>query len=140
MDLPTARTHIQNHLERMRASYRQPLFDEWAILALAGKSGSVLAYQGPRAALFQRNIATDAEPLRVGTAGRQYAEGDLEFASDAAGTRYDAFLKIGAASYLVLNHTAKTLAEIRGDPKWLAAQAILFELSEKFRADPLVVE
>jgi hypothetical protein len=28
--------------------------------------------------------------------------------------------------------------DIRADGKWLAAQAVLFELTEKFRADPLV--
>ena len=47
----------------------------------------------------------------------------------AADTHYDAFMKIGPASYLVLNHTSKTLTEIRADGKWLAVQAILFELS-----------
>lgn len=46
-------------------------------------------------------------------------------------------MKIGATSFLVLNHTVKTMTEIRADAKWLAAQGVLFELSEKFRADPL---
>ena len=79
----------------------------------------------------------DAEPLRARTAGKDFAEGDIEFVPDAADTRYDAFMKIGATSYLVLNHTVKTMDEIRADAKWLGAQAILFDLSEKFRADPL---
>jgi hypothetical protein len=48
-------------------------------------------------------------------------------------------MKIGPASFLVLNHTGKSLAEIRADTRWLAAQAVLFELTEKFRADPLQV-
>ena len=139
MDLETARRHIQTCLDRMRAVYLRPVFDEWAVLALAGKAGSVLAYNGPRADLFRRNVPTDAEPLRVRTAGKQFAEGDLEFAADAAGTHYDAFVKLGPTSYLVLNHTGKTMAEIRGDAKWLATQTVLFELTEKFRADPLVV-
>jgi hypothetical protein len=46
-------------------------------------------------------------------------------------------MKVGPASFLVLNHTAKTMNEIRADGKWLGAQAVLFDLSEKFRADPL---
>lgn len=121
----------------MRAAYLRPVFDEWAILALAGKSGAILAYQGPRPEVFRRNLATDVEPLRSGTAGKPLVEGDLEFASDAAGTKYDALIKIGPASYLVLNHTAKSMAEIRTDPKWLEAQKALFELSEKFRSDAL---
>jgi hypothetical protein len=29
------------------------------------------------------------------------------------------------------------MTEIRADGKWLGAQAVLFELTEKFRVDPL---
>ena len=87
--------------------------------------------------MFRRNLPDDAEPLRAITAGRDFAEGDIEFVPDAADTRYDAFMKIGPTSYLILNHTVKTLTEIRADAKWLAVQAVLFELSEKFRADSL---
>lgn len=137
MDLDTARRTIQVYVDRMRAAYRQPLFDEWAVLGVTGGSGAVVAYVGPRPDQFRRNVGTDAEPLRARTAGKPLAEGDIEFVSDATGTQYDAFMKIGATSYLVLNHTGKSLGEIRGDPKWLGAQAVLFELSEKFRADPL---
>ena len=139
MDLETARRHIQNAFERMRASYLKPVFDEWAVLSLAPKNGGVLAYNGPRADAFRRAISEDAEPLRARTAGKQFADGDIEFVQDAADTRYDAFVKLGPASYLILNHTTRTMTEIRADAKWLGAQAILFELSEKFRADPLEV-
>ena len=122
----------------MRACYLQPVFDEWAILSLDAKSGGVRAYEGPRPADFRRNVPEDAEPLRGVASGRDFAEGDIEFVPDAADTRYDAFMKIGAASYLVLNHTVKTMTQIRADAKWLGAQAVLFELSEKFRSDPLI--
>ena len=47
-----------------------------------------------------------------------------QFVPDAADTRYDAFMKIGPTSYLVLNHTVKTMNEIRADGKWLGAQAV----------------
>lgn len=139
MDLEIARTHIATTLDRMRVCYLQPVFDEWAILAVPAKSGGVVAYHGPRPDAFRRNLADDAEPLRAATAGKEFAEGDLEFVPDAGETRYDAFMKIGPASYLVLNHTVRDMKEIRADAKWLGAQAILFELSEKFRADPLEV-
>ncbi len=65
--------------------------------------------------------------------------GDFEFATDAAGTHYDVCMQIGPASFLVCNHTSRAMAEIRRDPQWLKAQAIFFNLSEKFRADPLDV-
>lgn len=139
MDLETARQHIQATLERMRVCYLKPVFDEWAVLASPSRSGGVVAYAGPRPDTFRASLPADAELLRASTAGRQFAEGDIEFVADAADTRYDAFMKIGPGSYLVLNHTVKTMAEIRADPRWLGAQAVLFELSEKFRADPLQV-
>jgi hypothetical protein len=137
MDLATARQHVQTAIDRMRACYLKPVFDEWAILAVPGPSGGILAYHGPRTEVFRRRLPEDAELLRAAAAGRQFAEGDLEFVPDAADTRYDAFMKVGPAAYLVLNHTVKTMTEIRADPRWLAAQAVLFELSEKFRVDPL---
>ena len=137
MDLETARRHIQTCLERMRVAYMQPVFDEWAILAVPAKSGGVVAYHGPRPDAFKRALPTDAEPLRARAAGQDFAEGDIEFEPDATDTLYDAFMKAGPSSYLVLNHTSKTMIDIRSDGKWLGAQAALFELSEKFRADPL---
>lgn len=121
----------------MRASYLQPVFNEWAILAVPAMSGGIVAYSGQRPDEFRRNLPKDAEPLRAITAGKKFAEGDLEFVPDAADTHYDAFVKIGFVSYLVLNHTVKTMTEIRADAKWLKAQGVLFELSEKFREDPL---
>jgi hypothetical protein len=140
MDLETARRHIQASVERMRALYLKPVFDEWAILSVPATTGGIIAYSGPRADVFRRNLPEDAEPLRAITTGRQFADGDIEFVPDARDTRYDAFMKIGPASYLVLNNIAKTMTEIRADAKWLGAQAVLFELSEKFRADPLASE
>ena len=121
----------------MRASYLQPVFDEWAILSVPAKTGGVAAYQGPRPDVFRKNLSKDAEPLRATTAGKTFEVGDIEFVPDGADTRYDAFMKVGATSFLVLNHTGKTMAEIRADTKWLAAQGELVGLSEKFRADPL---
>ena len=131
MEFSAAERHIRTCLAQMRARYLRPVFD------VPAAQGGVLAYEGPRAEQFRSRLPDDAEQLRAQTAGRQFTEGDLEFAADAAGTQYDAFMKIGATSYLVLNHTGRSLAEIRRDAKWLDAQASLFELSEKFRADPL---
>jgi len=137
MELSVAERHIRTCLAQMRASYLQTVFDEWAILAVPAAAGGVLIYEGPRPEKFRGHLPDDAELLRAQTAGKQFAEGDIEFAAEAVGTRYDAFMKIGATSYLVLNHTGRTMAEIRRDAKWLDAQAALFGLSEKFRADPL---
>src|SRR5437868_5682617 len=118
MDLDTARRHIQTCLERMRVAYLQPVFNEWAILTKPTNQGGVLFYEGPRPERFRRELPDDAEPLRASTKGRSFTEGDLEFVPDAAESRYDAFVKVGAGSYLILNHTKKTMTEIRADAKW----------------------
>lgn len=136
MDLAAARNHILAALARMTAAYGQPVFDEWAVLGLGGARG-VMAYAGPRPERFRRDMPDDAAPLRAEAAGQPSGVGDIVFALEAGGTRYDAFMRIGPADYLVLNHTGKTIAEIRANPGWLKVQAVLFELGEKFRADPL---
>ena len=136
MDLAAARTHIAAAFARMNAAYGQPVFDEWAVLGLGDKG--VLAYTGPRPERFRREMPDDAVPLRAEAAGQPSGVGDIVFAPEASGTRYDAFVRLGDASYLVCNHTGKTIAEIRANPGWLKAQTALFELGEKFRADPLV--
>jgi hypothetical protein len=136
MDLATARQHIQTCLDKMRAAYSRPVFDEWAILGPT-TAGGVLAYNGPRPDVFRRQLPEDSELLRSRAAGKEFHEGDIEFVPDAKDTRYDAFVKIGPMTYLVLNHTVKTMNEITQDGKWLGAQKILFELTEKFRVDPL---
>lgn len=137
MDLVAARTHVAAALTRMNTGYGQPVFDEWAVLGLGGKHG-VLAYVGPRPDSFRRSLPDDAAPLRAEAAGQPNSIGDLVFAIETGGTRYDVFLRLGESSYLVFNHTAKSMADIRANPGWLKAQGVLFELGEKFRADPLV--
>lgn len=121
----------------MRALYAKPVFDEWMILDPNAKPGGVIAYTGPRVESFRPQLATDVAPLRAVAEGRELTVGDFEFAQDAAGAKYDALMKIGASIYLICNNTTKTMAELRADPQWLKAQAAFFELSEKFRADPL---
>jgi hypothetical protein len=136
MDLAAARTHIAAALVRMNTAYGQTVFDEWALLGLGGHGG-VLAYAGPRPDSFRRSLPDDAAPLRAEAAGQPNSVGDLVFALETGGTRYDAFLRVGESSYLVCNHTTKSMADIRANPGWLKAQSVLFELGEKFRADPL---
>jgi hypothetical protein len=136
MDLAAARLQIRSSLARMDALYGRPLFDEWAILSMAAQQG-ILAYEGPRAEKFRADFPDDVAPLRALISGRPLVPGDFEFAADAGGTRYDACVKIGSTSFLVCNHTARGMQEIRRDPKWLNAQGAFLELCEKFHANPL---
>ncbi len=138
MDLAAARKSIEECFERMRALYFKPVFDEWVILSPGAKAGGILAYVGPRVEEFRKNLAGDAEPLLAQVGGQKLEVGDFEFTIDGDGTRHDVLLKLGNGSYLVCNNTAKSMGEIRSDPRWLKAQAAFVDLSEKFRSDPLV--
>ena len=137
MDLATARQNIFDSLERMRALYLKPVFDEWMILAAGAKHGGLLAYSGPRVEKVREQLAADLEPLLAQAAGRNLEAGDFEFTAQGDGLRHDALLKLGANSYLACNNVAKSMAEIRADARWLKAQAAFVDLSEKFRSDPL---
>src|SRR5262245_61169018 len=111
MDLATARAHIQQHLERMTAAYRRPLFDEWAVLSVGEDTRGVPVCSGPRPDVFRRNLQADTAPLRAVAAGRKFGNGDFEFAVDAPGPHYDVLMMLGPTSYLVCNHTEKTIGE-----------------------------
>jgi hypothetical protein len=137
MKLVTAEPLITTALGRMNALYSQIVFDEWVVLSLQDSRGGILAYHGPRAESYQRRFAVDVGPLRAEMEGKRLAVGDFEFAPEAAGTHFDACLRIGQASYLICNHTGKSMAEIRKNPLWLHAQKAFVEMSGKFRADPL---
>lgn len=123
----------------MAALYGRPVFDEWAVISLGAGPGGILAYAGPRGESFRKNFAADVAPLRAAMEQKNYDVGDFEFAPDGEGPRHDASLRLGGVSYLVCNHTGKSMTEIRADPAWLKAQGAFFELAEKFRADPLIV-
>jgi hypothetical protein len=83
------------------------------LLATTAKHGGVLAYGGPRLESFRQCFATDVELLRSAAAGQSLAVGDFLFALEAAGPRYDGLLRVGEGSFLVCNHTQKTMMEIR---------------------------
>lgn len=137
MDLSTARTTITQALERMGAAYYRDVFDEWAIVAIGAKHGGLIAYHGMRAADFVRNFQSDVLLLRRALESRPLGAGDFDFVARADGTQHDVGLKIGSDSYLILNHTAKTMAEIRADPRWPHAEPFFTALAERFRDDPL---
>lgn len=138
MNLPDAHVAVLQTFARMKALYQQPVFNEWVLVKLAREAGAVLAYDGPRADLYQAKFKSDIAPLQTEMEARKMAVGDFEFVHGAHGTHFDACIRLGPAAYLFCNHTTKSMADIRRDPRWLAAQEPFVELSAKFRADPLV--
>ena len=137
MNLADARTTVILAIGRMNSLYQKPLFDEWILVKLARTEGAILAYEGPRAETYQRRFKTDIAPLQVEIEGRKMAVGDFAFAPNAEGALYDAFLRLGPVAYLFCNNIAKSMTEIRADPRWLEAQKPFAELASKFREDPL---
>lgn len=137
MTLEEAKSAITHTFGRMNAIYPNPVFDEWVLVSMAGRSGSILAYNGPRAESYQKRFVDDLSPLRVALASREQSVGDFEFAADGDGTRFDACLKTGPTSILLCNNTQKSMTEIRKDLRWIEAQKVFLQLSAKFRAHPL---
>src|SRR5829696_5339917 len=138
MTLDQAKKLIQNCADQMEAHYKKPVFDEWAIIALADNKGHMLAYIGPRKEGFQQNFFDDAGSLRVGLTTDRYQVGDFEFARHEVGTGFESFMVVGKGMYLICNNTEQSMDEISKDPLWIGAQVPFVELSDKFRADPLV--
>jgi hypothetical protein len=137
MKLEAAVQQLRACRQKMDTLYQKPVFDEWAIVALGGAQPAVLAYEGPRREGFEKKFHSDASPLLAEMEGRRYAVGDFEFALDARGSRFDASVRVGENTYLFCNNTYGSMQDIRGDARWLKAQAPFVDLTEKFRADPL---
>ncbi len=140
MTLDQAKTLIKNCAEQMQARYGKPVFDEWAIVSLSEHPGHVLDYVGPRKEGFKKNFLTDAGSLRAGLTNSDYEIGDFEFARYGVGTGFESFLVLAKGVYLICNNTAESMDGITKDPRWLVAQVPFVELSDKVRADPLVVQ
>ena len=139
MRLNQATELIKSCAEQMNARYKQVVFDEWAVVSLAGRKGRVLAYIGPRREGFQKNFLTDVGALREGLLNDKYNVGDFEFARHGVGPAFEAFMVVGQGVYLICNNTVQSMDGITKDPLWLGAQVPFVELSDKFRADPLAL-
>lgn len=139
MTLEQATRLIELCAEQMNARYKNVVFDEWAVISLAARKGRVLAYIGPRREGFQKNFHTDVGALREGLADGEYNVGDFEFARHQVGPAFESFMAVGPGMYLICNNTVQSMDTIAKDPLWLGAQVPFVELSDKFRADPLVL-
>jgi len=137
MNLDTARTAVIATLGRMDSLYNKPVFDEWVLVKLASESGAILAYSGTRAETYQKGFKDDIVLLRAELEERKLNVGDFAFVDSAAGTRFDACIRLGPAAYLFCNNTTRDMADIRQDPLWREAQKPFALLSELFRTDPL---
>ena len=139
MTLDQATKLIKSCAEQMDAWYKRAVFDEWAVISLAGRRGRVLAYIGPRREGFQKNFLTDVAALREGLLNPKYSVGDFEFARHGVGPAFEAFMVVGRGVYIICNNTVQSMDTIAQHPQWLGAQVPFVELSEHVRADPLAL-
>ena len=139
MTLDHAKKLISACAQQMDAEYKKVVFDEWAIISLAENKGRLLAYIGPRKTGFQNNFLADAGALRTSLLAGKTNIGDFEFARHGVGTGFESFLVLGEGLFLICNNTVQSMDAITRDPRWLAAQVPFVELSDAFRADPLVL-
>jgi hypothetical protein len=54
------------------------------------------------------------------------------------GSAFESLMVVGRGIYLICNNTVQSMDSITKDPLWLGTQVPFVELSEKFRANPLV--
>lgn len=139
MTFDEAKSLIKTCAARMDAHYGKAVFDEWAVISLAENKARVLAYIGPRNDDFLKNFANDLGSLRAELLDANYGNGDFAFARHGTGTRFEAFMVLGSAIYLICNNTRETMDAIAKDPKWLNAQVPFAELGDKLRMSPLLI-
>jgi len=137
--------NLQQVLARVRACaatmdevYGRPVFDEWVVLSLLVGQEQVVAYIGPRADQFLQHFAIDFDQLRDEVMSERHGIGDFEFARDAHGTQFDAFVVLSDGLYLICNNTELTMDAITRDKRWLQAQIPFAEMSDGFRLNPLI--
>jgi len=139
MKLQEAIHSIMACAKQMDARYGRVVFDEWAIVLIADNKTRLVSYVGPRLDGFQKNFATDSAGLGDSFLQGQWAVGDFEFARHCVGTGFESFMVLGDGLYLICNNTVLSMDMIAKEPTWLGAQVPFVELSEKFRASPLVL-
>ena len=139
MTLDEAKSFIRICASQMNTRYGKTVFDEWAVVSLAENKARVLVYYGPRNDDFLKNFVKDLGALRTELLGGRYGVGDFEFSRHGAGTRFESFMVMGPGAYLICNNTAESMDSIAKNPRWLSAQVPFAELSDKVRANPLMV-
>ncbi len=137
MTLEQADALIKESIDKMNAIYRQPVFDEWAIVTQTDKQGLVLAYNGPRVENVQRGFFDDLKHILSDMESDKNEPGLFAFSREADGTNFDAFIVLGNGIFLICNNTTNTMEDITDNSLWLQAQVPFVNLSNKFLLNPV---
>ncbi|HAV13043.1 MAG TPA: hypothetical protein DCX06_06070 [Opitutae bacterium] len=140
MNLEAATQRIQKSFEKLNEAYGRAVFDEIAIVGLAGRQLNLHYYEGPREAEFLGDFADDSVSVRKELTEDQTANGgEFSFTREGDGAGIDAYICLGPDVYLFCNHTKKSMAEVTADSAWLNAQGQFLNLSQFFAVDPLLL-
>ncbi|WP_269522481.1 hypothetical protein [Coraliomargarita parva] len=138
MNLETAIARVKKSFDKMNAAYGRKVFDEIAIVGLAGHSLKLHYYDGPRQSDFLTDFADDSVSLRKElTADQAGLGGEFSFTREGEGAGIDAYICLGPDVYLFCNNTEKSMEEVTADPLWLNAQGQFLTASQFFTVDPL---
>lgn len=141
MTLAQAIPLIQQACQRMNEDFGGLLFDEWAVVRTTRGKLFLEHYEGPRREEFIRQFHAETADLKSASMAYNrghYAVGEFEFTPDGAGSKADAFLKMGPDAYLVFGNTQLSMRQITQNKRWLKAQAEFANLSERVIHDPLL--
>lgn len=138
MNLVQATNLIGQCVQRMDQLYGTTVFDEWAIIHVQDKKARIVHYSGPRLANFTATVSELKESFDD-LFSSELGCGDFSFERHAVGPQADALMVLGPDTYLICNNTKLSIHQITQNPLWLQAQVPFAELSEKFRANPLVL-
>ncbi|MDQ8193162.1 hypothetical protein QEH59_01905 [Coraliomargarita sp. SDUM461004] len=138
MDINAATARIQKSFTLLNAAYGRAVFDELAIVSLAGESPELHYYEGPRREAFMEEFADSTLLLRQELTHEQTElGGEFSFTREGDGIGMDAYICLGPKVYLFCNNVEKSMKEITQDPAWLDAQGEFLNASQYFAVDPL---
>ena len=138
MTLNEAITLIKDGLCRMDELYNKTVFDEWAIIRVEGTRRRIVTYEGQRREDFTHSFPAEVKAFGPELLKSSHVPGDYDFFRHATGTDFDAYLVLGKQLFLICNNTTQSMTGITEDPLWLKAQVPFVEMSEKFRAAPVI--
>lgn len=140
MNLESAIQQIKKSFAKLDKAYGRVVFDEIAVVGLAGNDLVLHYYEGPRESAFMSDFAEDSISLRKELTADQTANGgEFSFTRDGAGAGIDAYICLGPDLYLFCNNTVKSMPQVTADPAWLNAQGEFLTASQFFAVDPLAI-
>jgi hypothetical protein len=139
MNLDEARRQIQGSLVTVDDAFGRTVFDEWMVVALSGLERYVLHYSGPRYEHSPEDFPNDLRPLASELVSHDGRVGNVDFAQDGVGQKFDVLITIGIGLYIILNDTHGSCEELERQPNWAAVRDELVDLGQRFLHEPMTL-